>query len=328
MSAALVARAHAQSCGRAGRPWISVAFAGEAWTPALQAGVLADLSAGLRLRGIDACLLGTEGSEAPLALLELQGASNARVAVSIQVHDALTEKRVVRDADLHAVSPDARALAIAAAADELLRASWAELALRDAPPPSRKPPPEVEYSLRSSLVPSRIGSRDHELGARAAIEYYSGGVTLYGGDVVVGLWPSERVGAELSFGLRRGVPIDALQGTVETRALTGALDVRAALLSRGDRFGLAAALGLAVASIGMRGVEAASGVTSMNGDGWDVHGRARLCASYALAPAFALRADAGLGVPIRSVEARDDHRIVAGTSGIELLAALGAEARF
>jgi hypothetical protein len=320
--------ARAQRCGRAGRPWVSVAFAGEAWTPAMRAAVLADLGAGLRLRGIDACALGTEGSEAPLALLELQASSRERVAVSIEVHDALTEKRVARDADLHALSPDARALAIAAAADELLRASWAELALSDAPEPSRPPPPEVEYALQSSLAPSRVGSRDHEIGVRAAIEHFTRGVTLLGGDVVVGLWPAERFSAELSFGLRGGLSVDARAGRVSTHALTGAFDLRASLLPRAGRFGLLAALGVAVSSLAMRGEDAASDAIANHGDAWDVHARARLCASYALWPALALRADAGLGVPLRSVEAREDQHVIAGTDGLELLAGVGAEVRF
>ena len=86
-----------RTCGRAGRPWVSVAFSGEAWAAALQSAVLEDLRAGLRLKGIDACALGTEGSEPPLALLELPPAKAERVAVGIEVHDALTEKRVLRD---------------------------------------------------------------------------------------------------------------------------------------------------------------------------------------------------------------------------------------
>ena len=322
-------RADAPSCGRAGRPWITVAFAGEAWTQAMRAAVLADLRAGLRLRGIDACTLGTSGNEAPLALLELQAASDERVAVSIELHDALTEKRVVRDADLHAVSPDARALAIAAAADELLRASWAELALSDAPPTSRPAPEEVQQAVRTTWTPARVGAtRDHELGARAALEYFGGGVTLLGGDVVLGLWPDARIGGQLALGLRSGLRKTARAGAIDTRALIGALDAQFALLPRTERFGLRATVGVSVASIGMRGVDVAPGTIGKRGDAWDVHARAGLGASIALTKELLLRADAGVGFALQSTAAREDGHVVASTGGAQLLAALGMQARF
>ena len=116
-----VATAHAQpaaDCGRAGQPWVAVAFTGSAWTAELRSSVLLDLRAGLALSGISACTLGTEGSEAPLALLELDAAGEDRVAVGLELHDTLTRKRVLRDVNLREVSSDARALARAAAAEE------------------------------------------------------------------------------------------------------------------------------------------------------------------------------------------------------------------
>jgi hypothetical protein len=329
VSASAAAQAgHRPTCGRAGRPWVSVAFTGEGWPRELKTAVLADLRAGLQLRGIEACTLGSDGSEPPLALLELEAVARDRIAVNIEVHDALTEKRVVRDADLHAVSADARALAIAAAADELLRASWAELALSDAPEPPRPPPPEVQRALQTSLQPARIGSLDHRLGLQAALESYTGGLTFVGGDLVFDAWPNGMLGAELSFGLRQGLRRHAPDGTLESRALTGALDVRFALLPPAARFTLGVKLGVAVSSIGVHGVDLEPDALSNRGDAWDVHARVRLSAAYALWPAFALRADAGVGAPLHSVEATDDGRTIASTSGLQVLAAVGAEARF
>ncbi len=56
----------------------------------------------------------------------------------LEVDDALTNKSVRREVDLGDVPASGRPRALALAAAELLRASWAELAL---PPPARRPRP-------------------------------------------------------------------------------------------------------------------------------------------------------------------------------------------
>jgi hypothetical protein len=299
----------------------------KAWDAAQQRAVLEDLRAGLRQRGIAACPLGSAGSEPPIALLELEAGEPARVSVGIEVHDALTEKRVLRDLDLRQLSPDARALAIAAAADELLRASWAELALDDAPEPSRPPPPEVERAVRASLSPARVGRRDVALGARGAVEHHGGGHTLLGGDAFVTVWLSERLGLELSVGLRHGLREDATHGSVESRALCSALDLGLAVLPRGQTLSLTATLGAAFASLRMRGAAEGTALDA-EGSGWSAQARAGVVLGLALHDAFALRAQVGLGAPLRSVEASDAGRVISSTSGIEVHAGLGAEARF
>ena len=316
-----------QRCGPAGQPWVSVAWKGQAWEPAQQRAVLEDLRAGLRQKGIAACPLGSAGSEPPIALLELQASGEARVSVGIEVHDALTEKRVLRDLDLRELSPDARALAIAAAADELLRASWAALALEDAPEPSRPAPPEVRNAVRAALVPARVGARDVALGARGAIEHHGGGTTLLGGDAFVTVWLSQRFGLELSVGLRQGVAQDATHGRIESRALCSALDLALALLPRGETLSLAALVGVAVASLRVRG-DAAGSAIDAEGSGLSAQARAGVLLGLALHEQLALRAQVGLGAPLRSVEASDGGRVVSSTAGVELHAGLGAEVRF
>jgi hypothetical protein len=315
-------------CGRAGRPWVAVAFGGQAWSAERERAVLEDLRAGLRLKGIDACRLGATGSEPPLALLELAAAAEARVSVGIEVHDALTEKRVSRDLDLRRVAEDARSLAIAAAADELLRASWAELALSDAPEPARPPPPEVEQTMRESIAPARFGAstRDHAIGARGAFEHHGAGLAQLGGEAYLGVWLAPRWGIELGAGLREGLRRDAANGSVHSRALTSAADATFALLPRGGALELAAKLGVAIASVRMRG-EPRAGAVASEGAGVDVHARGGLALAYALWPALALRVDLGAGLPLRSVEAEDDDRLAASTGGLQLLASFGTELR-
>jgi hypothetical protein len=327
-SCAVACAQTAAGCGRAGRPWIALAFAGEAWTADLQRAVLAELRAGLRLRGIDVCGFGTEGSEPPLGLLSLQATVPERVAVSIELHDALTEKRVLRDIDVRKVTSDARALAIAAAADELLRASWAELALSDAPAPERVPPPEVKRAVQRSLAPARVGARDRALGARAAAEYASGGEALLGGDLYLALWPDPRFGFELGLGLREGLTRQAQHGSVDARVLGVSADFAFALVPRDQPLGLACKLGVAVANVQMRGVANSGSALQAAGEGWDVHARSVLAGTVALLPWLAARADLGVGLALRSVKAADAGRVVASTAGVQLLGGLGLEARF
>jgi hypothetical protein len=317
------------ACGRAGRPWVSVGFGGQAWTQERERAVLADLRAGLRLKGIDACRLGSEGGEPPLAILELEAAAQERVSVGIEVHDALTEKRVSRDLDLREVAEDARPLAIAAAADELLRASWAELALRDAPEPARAPPPEVQRSVRESIAHDAFvpRTRDHALGARGAFEHHGAGDAQLGGDAYLGMWFAPRWGFELGAGLRQGLRRDAEHGSVESRALTAAADVTYALLPRAPSLELSARLGIALSSVRMRGLPE-SGARGAEGSGVDVHARGGFALALALLPALWLRADVGAGVPLRAIEARDEGQVVSSTGGLELRAGLGTELRF
>lgn len=320
-------RKQSSTCGRAGRPWVSVAFSGQAWTAGLQRAVLEDLRAGLRLKGIDACALGSAGSEPPLALIELAADQKARVSVGIDVHDAVTEKRVIRDLDLGELAADARALAIAAAADELLRASWAELALQDAPQPAREPPAAVEAALRDSIAPARVGRRDHGVGARAAIEHHGGGHTQFGGDAFVAVWFAPRWAFELGVGLREGLTRDAEHGRVESRALVGRADAVLALLPRGRVIGLEAKLGIAVSSVRMRG-DAAASAREDEGAGLGAHARLGLGVKLLPWPALALAFEAGAGAPVRSVEAVEDGRVVSSTGGLALHAGVGTELRF
>jgi hypothetical protein len=325
------ASAHAQSsCGRAGHPWVSVAFSGGGLDPKLKRAVLLDLRAGLKLKGIDACPLGHEGSNAPLAVIELSAEDPTRVIVSIEIHDAVTEKRVLRDLDLSTITDDARPLTIAAAADELMRASWAELALADAPTPTSEPPSVVTDTVKAAVASSPLRpktSTAHALGARGALEHHSAGHTQLGADVYAGLWILERIGFELGVGLRRGLTRKGTHGEVGSSALVGTGELRFALLPRDQDVELDALIGIAVANVRFRG-EAGVGAESAAGAGIDVHARAGLSAQVLLSRALRLRALASAGAPLRSVEATDASKVVASTGGIELRAAAGLEIAF
>ena len=74
------------------------------------------------------------------ATVRVASSDQTSVAVSVEVRDAVTEKRVSRDVDLTRVPADGRAFAIALAVDELVWASWAEIALAKSQRPAKPPP--------------------------------------------------------------------------------------------------------------------------------------------------------------------------------------------
>lgn len=316
------------TCGRAGKPWVALAFKGDAWSPQLRAEVLADLRAELALQGFEACPLGNRGSQPPLALIEISAEQADRVRVVIGVHDAITEKRVVRDVDLADVAEDGRGLTVAVAADELLRASWAELTLDDAPEPAMEPPPEVDRTLRASIAPRFAGggAGGQRLGVRFATEHHTGGQTWLGGDALLGLWFHPRWGTELSVGARDGVAVDADLGRVDSTALLGTAGLRFALLRRGGPFELSAGLGLSAASVQLT-AEADAGNRARNGAAFGLGAHASGSAGVLLGGPLELRVDLDLGLPLREVEAVDERDAISSTGGLSVRAGVGLGVR-
>ncbi|HEX7479429.1 MAG TPA: hypothetical protein VF331_16620 [Polyangiales bacterium] len=315
------ARADARPCGRAGRPWVALVFNGESWQPALRESITADLRAGLRLRGIEVCALGTEGSEPPLALVQLGSAPSERVSVSIDVHDSVTEKRVLRDLDLHAVTPDSRGLSVAQAAEELLRASWAELALEGAPKPAQPPPAEVTAAVTPPPDHAARATGSHDFGVRFAVAHHGSGQSLFGADVLFGLWPGRWVGCELALGVRQGLPVDAQHGSVQSSATAASLALRF-LLSRGGRHDAFVRLGAEIVDLQLRGRPNGSGVGS-TASALAAGAEAALVLRLALTGDVHVRAEVGLGLPLRGVSAADGGQRVSSTLGLALHGALG-----
>ena len=321
---ASAARADDTPCGRAGRPWVALVFAGEGWQQEQRESITADLRAGLRLRGIDVCALGAAGSEPPLALVQLGAASQERVSVTIDVHDAITEKRVLRDVDLRRVTSDGRGLRVAQASEELLRASWAELALTDAPEPATQPPAEVTAAV---MPRPSAPDRSHQLGTRFALEHYGAGATLLGGDVAFSWLFAGPLGAEIALGLRRGLREDATHGSIDANAVVGTLALSYALLPTSQRFGLQVKLGTSLSHLRFSGrgdgtvlaQERALLASSM---------QAALSLSAWLTRTFALFAQVGPGLPLRAATALDTGHAVVGTTGLELHGALGIGVAF
>ncbi len=313
------ARAQGVPCGRA-RPWIRVAFSGAGLPADLARSVLADLRAGLAELDIDTC---ESASGEPIADVVLAADRAETVAVAIDVRDGVTEKRVGRDVDLSDVPDDGRSLAIAVAAEELLQASWAELALRTAPAPSLPPPPEVTRAVTRSLPPP--GPARSAVGARAAIETYGGGQTHYGADAFTRVVLGSRIAAEVAFELRGATTAAAEHGDVAGSGVGGNAGLRVGMLDPDRPLRLDATAGLRALRVTFEGRADGAAIESER-TAFAVVGALGLSLGWRFDVAFVELALGG-GLPIRSVDATDFGSPATGVSGWELHGAAGLGAR-
>jgi len=281
--------------------------------------LVAQLEAGLEARHIELCATGapfTRDGPASEIALSARGEN-----VTVTVLDAITGKRLERAVALAPVPRDARPLTVALAIDELLRASWVELGLPDAPPPARPVPPEI-----GALVAPRP-RRAVEFGAALAAERFGGGTTLGGIELVARRAPAGLVIPHVAVGLRRGATVHAADGDVRATAFEAEAGVELALPPRARRWelqlGLSGRLLHAVLSgrprADARGADATADALYLV---------AGLRGAVRLTRAFGFALAGSVGVPLRAVDVLDGETRVAGLSGPLLTLALGAWWRF
>lgn len=315
---AFAARAHAEDgapCGARGWPWVQLTddVLPAPFDAAFRALLVAQLRAGLEARHIELCAArsGQPDAASEIALAALPGD-----VVTVAVRDAITGKRLAREVPLASVPRDARPLTVALAVDELLRASWVELALADAPAPTRPVPREID-----ALVPAPARRR-WELGAELAAARFGGGTRLAGIDLVARAAPLPPLLVHVAVGLRGGATVQAPDGDIRTSALDADVGVELLLPPRGRSVELA--LGVDGRLIharfsgqprgGARGAEVTATALYLG---------ASLRGSVRLARAFGLSLACGFGVPLHPVDVFDGDARVAGISGPLLSLALG-----
>ncbi len=321
--ASATASAESRACGAASTPWVQVSIEGQ-WPEGFVERLLADFRAGLLQEGIDACTTGS-GPAPALASVRIAPSDAHSVAVSVDLKDALTAKRVGRDVDLSRLPPDGRPLAVAVAADELLRASWAELALKSAPEPIVAPPPEVTAAV-DRVLPKSEGRGSFSLGLRAAGERYLGGQTHVGGDVTLRQRFGRRWQAQAYGGLRQALDVRGDEGDVSGTATTfGATALLAVLpASAVELCVLAGAHGAIVTLEG----EPRGDATGSSLSGVVVYAVAGVGLSARLYRGLRAELGVGAGLPLRSLEATEGGRVVTGVSGGQGNANLGITGEF
>lgn len=257
-------RAGAQACPAPPRPFVNLTADVLPPDQRIVDALRARLDEELDARGIDLCE-GYEGEAVALARVELVVArpGDGSVSATIRLGDRLTDKRVERTLDLTEVPADAHPLAVAVAADELLRASWAEVHITDAPPTGVEVPREVLAALASTMRDPQEALEEHdrraaERAARAPPREWEWEVGLlgsallferleaFGGQVYGAWWPHPHVqitvDLEASFSLRRAAPT----GSVRAERLGGHVGGAFAFWPRTSVAGLAAELALGV----------------------------------------------------------------------------------
>jgi hypothetical protein len=274
----------------------------------------------LALRRIGLCM--TPQRRRPLAELRLeeQPPSSLRISLwSVDPPETLGE----RSLDLAPIPSDARLLAIAVAADELLGANFLELdrraerarsapenhALPTAPPPPR-PAPEPRFDLGPGFV----------------YESFDGGQALLGVDARLGLQLFGPLSVTARLGYRQGLPQQADHGSVHSSAFLGGLGLRLELVGEGrlklDVLGRADAMRLNADAFPEAGAsareDAGTAVVLGGGPGLRV----------VLSRSLRLVVDVTAGGAVRPVHITDDGRRVSGASGLVLGAGGGVLAAF
>lgn len=182
------------------RPWIRLELVGES---PLAEDTIADLRALLERDGIAVVITGAERSEPALAVVRVEFRPGTAVSVSVDVRDAVTDKRIGRDLELESVPEDGRSLMIAATADELLDASWAEIALGHWQAADQEPVPEVVSEIvERQLEPPvpelvSVPRLAHRVAGGPAGTWTSGGLGALGATLDYELRFVGRVGLEL-----------------------------------------------------------------------------------------------------------------------------------
>lgn len=262
--------------------------------------------------------------------------ADARVRVQIEgararivVEDAVTRKTVERTVSLEGVPDDARAVALASAADGLLRASWLEtLVVGPAAPPEPAPevPPRARAIAREALAEADSPAVGPRIGARFALEHATLGATFVGGDAVASLRLVGRLRLGLSAGARGMLSEVSPNGRVSGHSYV----VGASLgwTVSGSRSWLELELGpfVDLAWVNVRG-EAASPRIGVQADGVAGIVGVAVAARVPIARGFHLSLAPTLGVVVRAVRARDVGSVTTGLDGAVLGVRLTVDAQ-
>jgi hypothetical protein len=311
------------------RPWVAVEATGQLPARLERDAVVDRLRVELDARKIDLCEArapdATRPTRRPLATIALDasgGATPEQVSLEIEVSDDVTSKRVARAVDLAGVPVDGRAAVVALAADELLRASWAELALEGARVARRPAPPEVRAAVEPRSAPAAAERTPVSLGVRAAAEWWSAGLPLLGGDAGLAWLAARRLSLELYAGARAAPDEATPSGEISVLAGSVRGGVRLLIQDPADRAALSAAArvsGYWLRISGEAGPGARGDATSQVALAVELVPRL----DARIARGLHLALDAGAAVALRGVEANDRGTTVTGLAGVAALTSIG-----
>lgn len=315
---AFLRAAHAAPCARdAGRVEVTI----DGGDARLAASIHEELAAELARAHL--CTSALEARTKPLARIRvtLRGDSGA----TIRIDDAVTKKTVEREVDVADLPADGRALPIAIAADELLRASWAEVSLRSEVDDAKEPVPPV---VRATVAPAATTlpfARPTEVGLRATVNGYGGGQTHLGGALYVRRDLAAWLTGEAFGYAREAAPVTAADGSIRAHAWGGGLSLDLHLLHVGvARFGVKAGAEIGYLLFDGR---ARTGAGESTFGSVVASGHLGLVGAFDVRPVRISAALLGLA-PLRAAAALDGAEIATSVGGPGLEAALGAGVTF
>lgn len=304
------------------KPWVELS----AELPrALADAVLSELGAGLEPSSIEVCAAEKHGASAtpPLAHVTIAVVEGRAARYSLNVTDSVTQKRVARDLALGRLPPDGRALALAVAAEELLRASWAELALRGVHTAKTAAPPEVRAVVEEPRKPKPLPlpRRFVALGGRVAFERFSGAQTHYGADLFAVVPTGSVAALLLEAGVRRALSEASTHGSIAASGMSAGVGVGLSAWQRGG-FELQPFVSAHLLRLHFD-PEAKPGSDEQAKSGWVVTTRAGVSLAFGAAGVVRSYTALGAGPVLKSFSASDDGRVVTGASGVEVFATAG-----
>lgn len=274
------------------------------------------------------------GDESALAIIRVEvSPCTADVAeVTVSIDDLVTRKSVRRAVALDDVPPAGRARALALAVAELLRASWAELALPDAPLPEVRVAPSLRRAVLARLRPA-VAAPSSPPPAPAPLRWWAGATldarifpgqsgALLGGRAVV-TWdplPAFPLRLRVDAGGATGTAF-ARRGDVELRMASAALGVL--LAGGGDRVDLAVGPRIEAGWAWVEGIPASAADVGRSADSGVAF--ASLTASVRVALTARLRAlvDVSVGQTLSYVTVTADDDRVTGLRGPSLNLGVG-----
>ncbi|MDX2051040.1 MAG: hypothetical protein SFV15_01530 [Polyangiaceae bacterium] len=318
----------ADTCTREDVPWVQVDFEGWTVSAKVRSRTLSDLKVSLKDVGISACFANASPRGAPLAVVRVAeavegrtGSAEEHVVVTVSVRDAVTAKNVSREIDLRRFPKGARELALAIAADELLRASWAEVSLTTQASEAIQKTAPAQARLAVRRVQRVEPPRRFELGARAAAAAYQGGQQQLGGDLLLDWELSRHFSFRWAFGYRGSAAERSALGTVSGSAL-GVEGSLAWWFWRRPFIDLGVALGAFGGRLTFSG-RGNSATTGREYGAMFVFSRAELGSDFHVSSVVTVPLALSLGVPLQSATALGEGQPLTAMSGLETAATLG-----
>lgn len=303
------AKADSAPC-RAEGDYLEMSLEGE-WPDGAGGAIFAELQAALRVRDIELCVTSPTPSRA-IARVRFERGPDAHVI--IRVFDHVTDKEVSRSVLVADFGPGAQSLALAVAADELVRASWAELTLEDSPVEASEAPAVVRQAVRETSVIRTTQRSERWLSLSFTFNAFSGGEVQLGGSLGFERWLSARVGLRIGGEGRAGLLQVGEFGSVRGRVLSAGLGVLVRLTEPGP-LTVAWTFGAQAGWIRFS-AEAAAGGLAADQSSALLGLRTGLSLRYSFgAVRFAL--EGGAGAPVVGATAQDGSRQLSGATGFQ-----------